>query len=72
MKDTRPTCHEDNEFQTSTTTLSVYWNVLSVYDLYIRDAFVKVEERLVGSKLLPSITQLVVIISQTNKIRKKQ
>lgn len=72
MKDNRPTCHEDNEFQTLTTTLSVYWNVLSVYDPYIRDAFVKVEERLVGSKLLPSITQLVVIISQTNKIRKNQ
>ncbi|XP_071151404.1 uncharacterized protein, partial [Mytilus edulis] len=48
-QDTRPTCHEDNEFQTSTTTLSVYWNVLSVYDPYIRDAFVKVEERLVGN-----------------------
>ncbi|CAG2200973.1 unnamed protein product [Mytilus edulis] len=47
-KDTRPTCVEDVEFQSSTTSLHVYWSIPSMYTEYLRDAFVQLEERVFG------------------------
>ncbi|VDI18543.1 Hypothetical predicted protein, partial [Mytilus galloprovincialis] len=47
-QDTRPKCKEDIAFQTSTSTLNVYWTIPAVYNDYVRDAFVRLEERLVG------------------------
>ncbi|XP_076113981.1 uncharacterized protein LOC143082265 [Mytilus galloprovincialis] len=47
-KDTRPTCVEDVEFQSSTTSLHVYWSIPSMHTDYIRDAFVQLEERVFG------------------------
>lgn len=50
LQDTRPKCTEDVDYQTSTTTLHAYWTIPNVYDAYILDSFVKIEERLTGGK----------------------
>jgi hypothetical protein len=49
-KDIRKESLSDVDYQTSTTTLQAYWTIPSVYDAYILDSFVKIEERLTGGK----------------------
>jgi hypothetical protein len=38
------------DYQTSTTTLHAYWTIPKIYDAYILDSFVKIEERLIGGE----------------------
>jgi len=55
LQDTRPKCSEDNDYQTSTTTMHVYWDIPNIYNAYIRESLVKIEERLVDGKNLTCI-----------------
>jgi hypothetical protein len=55
LQDTRPKCSEDSDYQTSTTTMNAYWDIPNIYNSYIRESFIKIEQKLVNGKNLAFI-----------------
>jgi hypothetical protein len=59
LQDTRPKCSEDSDYQTSTTTMHAYWDIPNIYNSYLQESFVKIEERLVDGRNLTFIYKIM-------------